>query len=320
MNAWDELVTRCALRRREKIGPLSDQAFEELLLAVRERSVDFVDCAADQALLELARALDAYEASRHGDDLLDDEAFRVARERRLAALVAACEHAAAVDARCLDARLVALLAREDDPDELLKGLVALERDAGAPMGETNGEAWDNVYCRPRLRLRAAIARTCVDGARYRMAHTAATSVIAASPRDELGARHTAMLACARLEDEPGLGELDARFAVCESAWSHLARVILLYKLNRMPAARRALRGYDDLCTGGAYALLRPTFVDVYLPDRPEVARCGFEECLMAVREAEPIVADTPELIAWCQSQEWFVASARAFAEKRDLDW
>ena len=88
----------------------------------------------------------------------------------------------------------------------------------------------------------------------------------------------------------------------------------------MAAARRALRGFDGLCAGGAYALLRPTFVDVYLPDRPEVAPCSFEECLMAVREAEPIVADTPELIAWCQDQDWFVASARSFAERRDLDW
>ena len=40
MNAWDELALRCAAKRREKIGPLSDQAFDELLLAVR----DVFDC------------------------------------------------------------------------------------------------------------------------------------------------------------------------------------------------------------------------------------------------------------------------------------
>ncbi|HIZ46694.1 MAG TPA: hypothetical protein IAA19_06725 [Candidatus Olsenella pullistercoris] len=320
MNAWDELVARCAQRRREKIGPLSDQAFEELLLAVRERPADFVDSPSEQALLELARALDAYRASRQDDDLLDDDAFRAARERRLLALASACDRAVAIDKGCLDARLVALLAREEDPDALLGSLVELEREASVPVPEGGGDAWDDVWCRPRLRLRAAIARTCLDGARHRMARTAAASLLATSPRDELGARHTEMLACARLEDEAGLGELDARFAGHESAWSHLARVILLYKLNRMAAARRALRGFDGLCAGGAYALLRPTFVDVYLPDRPEVAPCSFEECLMAVREAEPIVADTPELIAWCQDQDWFVASARSFAERRDLDW
>ena len=129
-----------------------------------------------------------------------------------------------------------------------------------------------------------------------------------------------MLACARLEDEAGLGALDARFSDRESAWSHLARVLLLYKLNRLPAARRALRGFDSLCAGGAYALLHPTYVEIYLPDRPDAEPCGFEESLMAVREAEPIIADVPEFISWCQGHDWLVASARAFAERNDLDW
>ena len=320
MNAWDELALRCAAKRREKIGPLSDQAFDELLLAVRERPADFADEPAEVALLELARALDAYQASRQGDDLLDDEAFAATRERRLSALAAACDRAAALDAGCTDARLVARLARLEDPDELLAQMLELERAAGGAEPAAGDDAWDDVFGRPRLRLRAAIARTCLDGARYRMALAAAGSVVAASERDELGCRHTMMLACARLEDEAALGELDARFSGRESAWSHLARVIVLYKLNRLPAARRALRGFDRLCSGGAYALLRPTLVEPCLPDRPPAAPCSFEECLMAVREAEPIIADTPELVPWCQSHDWLVASALAFAERNDLDW
>ena len=31
----------------------------------------------------------------------------------------------------------------------------------------------------------------------------------------------------------------------------------MYKLGRMSAARRALAGFDRLCQGGSYALMRP---------------------------------------------------------------
>ncbi len=319
MNAWDELVARCAARRNEKIGPLSDDAYAELVLAVRQSPADFADEPGERALLVVARALDGYRASLTRDDLLDDESFERERARRHSALAAECERAVSIDPDCLDARLIALLASEPDPDPLLTALLELER-AHAKEALPEGDAWEDVFCRPRLRLRAAVARTCLDGARFRMAASAAASLTDATPDDPLGARHTHMLACARLEDEAGLGALDARFSGRESAWSHLARVLLLYKLDRLTAARRALRGFDSLCAGGAYALLRPVLTEPYLPDRPDVAPCGFEEAVMAVREAEPIIADVPEFIAWCQEQEWLVASAQAFAERNDLDW
>ena len=319
MNAWEELVTRCAIRRNEKIGPLSDDAYAELVLAVRQSPADFADAPGERALLVLARALDAYRSSLTRDDLLDDEAFERERARRLAALSAECGRALALDPDCLDARLIALLASEPDPDPLLAALLELER-AHATESLPEGDAWEDVFCRPRLRLRAAVARACLDGARFRMAASAAASLLDATPDDPLGARHTQMLACARLEDEAGLGALDARFSGRESAWSHLARVLLLYKLDRLTPALRALRGYDRLCDGGAYALLRPILTEPYLPDRPDVAPCSVEEAVMAVREAEPIIADAPEFISWCQEQDWLVASAQAFAERNDLDW
>lgn len=319
MNAWDELVERCALRRREKIGPLSDDAYAELVLAVREDPASFVDDPSDAALLALAQALDAYRASCKNDDLLDDDAFEAARRRRLSALRAESERADQMAAGSLDARLLALLAQELDPDPLLGGLVELEHEFDA--GETpEGDAWGDVFYRPRLRLRAAVARTCLEGARFRMAASAAASLVDAMPGDQLGARHTFALALARLEDEAGFDALDALFDRRGDAWSHLARVILLFKLDRMSAARRALRGYDELCEGGAYALLRPTYVEPYLPDRPEVATGSFEESVLAVREAEPIIADVPDFIGWCQGFDWLVASAERFARGRDLDW
>ena len=319
MNAWDELVERCARRRREKIGPLSEDAYAELVLAVREDPASFVDDPTEAALLVLAQALDAYRASCRNDDLLDDAAFEVERRRRMSALRAESERAAQMAERSLDARLLALLAQDLDPDPLLGGLRELEREFG-PGARPEGDAWEDVFYRPRLRLRAAVARACLDGARFKMAASASASLVDVAPRDQLGARRTFALALARLEDEKGFDALDARFDRRGDAWSHLARVILLFKLDRMSAARRALRGYEELCEGGAYALLRPTYVEPYLPDRPETVPGSFEESMLAVREAEPIIADVPDFIGWCQGFDWLVASAERFARGRDLDW
>ncbi|WP_417802123.1 hypothetical protein [Thermophilibacter provencensis] len=319
MNAWDELVERCAQRRLKKLGPLSDEAYAELVLAVRENPESFIEHTPERAMLVIARALDAYRASCRNDDLLDDAAFEEERSRRLAKAHAEFTLAREIDESSLDACLLELLTEDRDPDLLFRGLIELERDFSSDELPP-GDAWDDVFYRPHLRLRAALARTCLDTARYGIAERAATSVMDASPSDPLGARHTCALALARLEDEKGFDALDARFSRQGDPWSHLARVILLYKLDRMSAARRALRGFDQLCRGGAYALLHPTYVEPYLPDRPDVTPGGFEESVFAVREAEPIIADVPDFINWCQDHDWLVASARRFAEKNDLDW
>ena len=323
MDAWDELVQRCARRRLQKIGPLSDQGYAELLLAVRQDPMSFVDDPAEEAFACLARALRAWRADS-GEDYLDDDAFKAARARRLQALSSACAAAVSLDPDCLDARLVGLLAQDLEPDPLLKGLMGLEREQTERHGQlgeaAHGDLWDDVLARPRLRLRAAVGRTCLDGARYRMALSATSELLDLAPQDQLGARHTCVLALARLEDEDGFDALDARFSRQGDAWSHLARALLLFKLDRMSAARRALRGFDELCQGGSYALLRPVYVERYLPDRPDAAPNSFQQSIMAVREAEPIIADVPDFIGWCQGFDWLTASATGFAEKNDLDW
>ncbi|MBD9242503.1 MAG: hypothetical protein EGQ45_00305, partial [Clostridiales bacterium] len=94
--------------------------------------------------------------------------------------------------------------------------------------------------------------------------------------------------------EAFIDELDARFGRQGNAWTHLTRALLLFKLDRTPAARRALRGFASLCRGGAYALLRPTFVEPYLPDRPDAEPGSYAEAMMAVHECDPAIMDTPD--------------------------
>ena len=145
-------------------------------------------------------------------------------------------------------------------------------------------------------------------------------MFALAPSDALGCRHSAALAFARLEDEAGFEELDARFNHASSAWSLLARSILNFKLGRMGAARRALAGYSTLVEGGAYALLRPVLIDTYMPDRPAVAPCCFQEAMFAVHEADPIVVDVPDFPRWAEEQPAIRAAAQAYADKYGYDW
>lgn len=320
MNFQEELILRCASRRRQKLGQLSDAAYEELLLAVRQNPEAYIDDDAERAFALLAQAMRKFNESARDDDLLDDDQYMAARNKRFDILRGACQAALSLDADCLDAQLLLTLATVGRPDKLLDALCELEEKCadGPAFAQLD---WGNPWDRAQLRLRAAISRTCADYACWKMALETANSVLGVteSAGDPLGARNTAALAYARLEDEEGLNALEARFTQ-GNAWTSLARCLLLYKLERTPAARRSLRGFAQLNQGAAYAMMRPVFVEVYLPDRPDYAPGSFEGAMAAVHEAEVIIADTPDFVAWCQAQAWFEADARAYAEKHDLDW
>lgn len=322
MNAREELVERISQRRCESLPPLSEAAYQELVNDVRSDLESAVETESEQALLLVAKALDRHNDARDGEDLLDDEAFLESRSTRLRRLVRDCENILLVDETCLDARLLAVLASDQGPDETLGPLLDLENYANGLLGDSlfPADAWDNIMLHPYMRVRAAVVRTCLDSARYRMAASKGDSALMMSASDPLGIRHSCALAYARLEDELAFESIEQRFPHMSGAWEHLAHTILLYKLGRMPAARRALRGYVRLCEGGAYALLKPMMVDTYLPDRDFVPPFSFQEATQAVHEADPIICDVPDFISWAQSQRdiWF--SAESFAQRFGFDW
>ena len=329
MRARDELVQRLATQRSEKLGGLSEGGFRELELDVRKNPQAFVDTPSDRAFYLVTRALERHEDACANEDLLDDDEYYASRTKRLARLTADCDEALAIDPDCLDAALIRLQASNLDSDRLLSALLDLslsaqsqrvfdELQAKAPEGSLN--AWTDLTVRPHLRLQAAVSRTALDTARYRLAAETGESCIALAPDDALGCRHTCALAYARLEDEESFDALDVRFSRQGSSWMHLARTILLYKLGRMGAAKRALEGYARLVEGGAYALLHPVMVELYLPDRPEAQPLSFEEATLVIAEADPIIMDVPDFIGWAQGTRsvWF--AAEAFAERNGFDW
>ena len=324
MNAREEQVRRLALKRRRKLGSLSDEAFNELELAVRNDPAHFVDDNEEQAFALVAQALERYEESCRDDDLLDDEQYMQKRAQRNTALVASCEQALNIFDDCVDAELLCLLASDYSQSDLFEHLFDFNATLASEQGEVQippaGDAWANVFARPRLRLQAALARTSINTARFSMAVDYSVDLLARAPLDVLGGRYTCALAMARLEDEKGFNWLDTRESRHGNAWFHLSRAILMYKLGRVPAARRALRGFDQLCTGGAYLLLQPMYVDTYLPDRPAFEPGSFLESMMCVHEADPVISDVPDFAAWACDQKGFLASAQDFCARNGFEW
>lgn len=319
MRGHDELIRRLAIRRREELGDMSDEAFAELEEAVRKNPTSFTQDARDQAFAEVVEGIDALEASRADDDLLDDDQYEATRARRLERLGSTCARALELDPTCLDARLLQTLALDQDADATLRRLLELGHEVES-LESDGTDLWEDVFARPRMRLMGAVARLSLESARYGAAREACHRLVELSAADPLGARFTWALACARLEDEEGFNELDAKVGRRGNAWSHLARTLLMFKLDRTGAARRALRGFASLCEGGAYALLRPIYIDTYLPDRPLAMGGSFEEVTLAVHEADPIIVDTPDFVAWAAAQEGMAEQAERYANEKGFDW
>ncbi|MDO4798620.1 MAG: hypothetical protein Q4A01_11455 [Coriobacteriales bacterium] len=324
MRGQEELVRRLALKRRRQLGTMSEEAYAELELAVRDDPTRFVDDAQEEAFALVAQALADLERSQHDDDLLDDQQYLRQREKRLVKLGAACSQALQIDENCIDAALLFALSKDLPPSQTAVALVELEEQCVQRSGDVEtcvaGDAWTNVFERPMLRLHNAIAHYCLCTARYSQARERSIDLLTKAPLDALGARLTCVLAMARLEDEDGFYWLEAREGHRGNAWFHLGRAILLYKLGRMPAARRALGGYDRLCTAGAYVLLQPVFVDTYLPDRPSFSPQSFSETVLAVHEADPIISDIPDFAAWACDQPGFLDSAQDYARRNGMEW
>ena len=324
MDGRHELIERCARRRAQKLGGLSEKGYAELLLAIEREPADFIDDPADEAFLHFVEMLERYEADLADDDMLDDMHYLTHRHERREVVATNCQAILHDAPELLDVRTVAAKAASEDPEAILDELLALEARVDAKEGPLapldSGDAYDDVFVRPRLRLSAAIASLLLETARYRMAQERCAALVELSPADHLGARRTWALALARLEDEEGFNSLEERFGRRGDAWFYLAHTLLLFKLDRLVAARRAIAGFCDVCRGGAYALLRPTFLERYLLDRPTFEPNSFEEAQAAVHEAEPLICDAPEFVMWAESQANVVASAQAFAKQCGFDW
>ncbi len=331
MNLTEELVQRCALKRRASIGSMSDAAYEELLLAVQSDLKSYASETDELPMYHLAQAVKRYQDSQINDDSYTDEEFVQARITRLQTFLYALKNIREKYGENTDLLRMDALIHASDPESLLQALLAIQNQAKKEAKRTSNledskisatiphDMWADVFTRPRLRLQAAIGRTYADTARFKLAATTCEQLLEESPSDAVGARFTLALTYARLEDEAALNRLDDRFNHHSNAWIELARAILLFKLSRISSARRALKSYQMNTEGGAFALLHPTFVDIYIPDRPEVKTGSFNEALLAIHEAEPVIVDVPDFVEWAGNIPEFAAASDAYAAANGFD-
>ena len=327
MKLREELILRCARHREAALGGLSPEGFAELETAVRENVSAFIDTPEDVAFAEVTRACEAFARALRESEALDDAAYGMARAKAIDTLKKACNHALESDPACTDARHMRTVAATTGfclPNAAYKELCSIYAESRrelAGIGKLPGAlSWDNVFVHPHARLLAALARISVACTRYRAALAFGEELLKLCPNDEVGVRHTMAIAYARLEDEAGLNALDDRFDHESTAWSLLARTLLLYRLERYGSARRALRSFAHLVDGGAYALLRPVLLPPYLPARPELGLLTFDAAMQAVFETETCIADTPGFVAWAQDQPEVVAAAKLFADANGFEW
>lgn len=275
----------------------------------------------DRALIVLDKAVAS--AHRELDEAADMPMPEPPKLTRARSLLRSCLE---LDPHCYDAQCLLVLSDAITQDQALEQLTSIEQEAHdwclARSGALDGatvDAWDATFMRPWLRIEGKIIDLLISCACYRSALERCNRLLDASPADGQGVRHTAALICARLEDEAALDALDSAYGRSGSAWMHLSRAMLLYKLGRADAARRAVIGLANLCPGAAYYLTYPSYVPPYLPDRPPFSKGSEQESLYATFEGDFLVVDTPDFISWANSIDAFARAAEKFGRAHGDD-
>lgn len=323
----NRLLKKAALRdpsllndpaRLAELGRQAMRSPDTLAADDEDRAFIVLDKATQRARQEIDDELDALYYDPEG------AARRpTSRMPRTHALLTRCLE---LDPHCYDARTLDVLVRCETSDEALAQLEALEPEARAWCTERSelldgpvADPWDAVYLRPWLRMKSRIVDLLLQATCYREALARCEAMLSFAPTDGQGMRHTAALLYARLEDEDGLNALDNRYGHEGSCWMHVSRTMLLYKLGRKDAARRALIGLADLCPGAAFYLAYPSYVPPYLPDRPLYTPGTEQESLYATYEADFLVVDTPDFVNWALSIGKFRTAAEKFGASHGGD-
>ena len=321
MNYFDEILDRLAERIRIE-DDLSDDAYKELLVHLEDNPREYTRNAEDASYLCLAEGLEAY------GNFLSTLAGETANGTDMSGI--GMESVESADALMRTAYESALKVYPDNLDALYLKLFHANDKVGIEnlmrlkqLVEKHADHLDpipSVFTRPYQRLQASYICALVQNAAYMEAMQEGSRALQYDISDPFGVRHSMSLCLARLEDMPAFEVLEETFDRSSNCWSYLARIILLYRMNNLTAAKRTITGYTKLVPGAAHLFLSGAHM-FPIPrqlGRPETPTCSFKECTIATSEAYEIIEDTPGLREWANSIDQVRESALEFQKSLGL--
>lgn len=214
-----------------------------------------------------------------------------------------CETEPEVRAYCEEARNAALLSGSDER--------ATEEAA--------------IALHPHLRWLAALASKALICGRNREALRFCEEAFRLDPADTADVRFTAALAHAKLEDEQGLDQLEARCRKLphpygiDDAWMLLARLSLAERRLNHPLARQILAHIAELYPNAAVTLARQkelpdgVFARLALPPFSE------DELIVATSEATVLTQEGRDSLGRGTLGTWLLQESLAIASRAQLD-
>ena len=315
MNYYDEVLNRLAQRIRIEDN-LSEDAYRELLIHLDDNPQEYVKNDEDASYLCLAEGLEVY------GKFLGTLAAETTNPDEIPGI--SIENVESADMLLREAYSDSLKLYPDNIDALylklfhgndvfgVENLMRL-KDMVGTYEQTLTEN-PSVFTRPYQRLHASYICALVQNAAYLLAIDEGSHALKYDKSDPFGVRHSMSLSLARLEDLPAFERLEEAFDRSSNCWSYLARIILLYRMNNLTAAKRTITGYTKLVPGSAHLLLAGTHI-FPIPrhlGRPDTPTCSFKECTIATSEAYEIIEDTPGLREWANSIDAVRKSALDF--------
>ena len=178
---------------------------------------------------------------------------------------------------------------------------------------------------PHLRWLAMMASKALICGRNRETLRFCNELLELDLNDNAGARFTAALAYAKLEDEQGLDQLEARcrrltqVAVGTEAWMLIARLALAHRKRDLPRARQLVAKLIELYPQAAVTLARQRELPDGVFSRLSVPPFSEDELILAVSEATVLTQEGRDSLGRGTLGSWLLQESLAHATREQLD-